>query len=209
MATQSRCGHSPRCRRRSFAGRSTSAALRSRCASFGISGIRPTPGRCVFPAQPVALRQGRKQWRPQEGHRQRAGANWYRPTKSRSQVLPVKSYICHPTATISIWLQIVAKLPALQRRMKSRCRVRSEKWLLDIRIEDGSQSGLRPAGCQLAGSGDGRTGSRRPAASRNPRCAMTRASPSSWVTSTALIPATLIGSASSINMLASTMRYHD
>jgi hypothetical protein len=46
-----------------------------------------------------------------------AGMNWYSPTRPRSQALPVSSYICQPTATISIWLPVVPKIRANHMRM--------------------------------------------------------------------------------------------
>ena len=49
----------------------------------------------------------------------RAGRNWNRPTRPRSQALPVRSYICQPTATISIWLPVVPARRAYQKRMNA------------------------------------------------------------------------------------------
>ena len=37
------------------------------------------------------------------------GTNWYSPTSPRSHALAVSSYICQPTATISIWLPVVLR----------------------------------------------------------------------------------------------------
>ena len=46
----------------------------------------------------------------------RAGTNCIRPTRPSSQALPVSSYICQPSATISIWLAAVPAMRAPIRR---------------------------------------------------------------------------------------------
>ena len=56
-----------------------------------------------------------------------AGANWYKPTSPKSQALPVSSYICQPTATISICWPAVLLKRASHMRMKFLSRNRSEK----------------------------------------------------------------------------------
>ena len=56
-----------------------------------------------------------------------AGRNWYKPTRPKSQALPVSSYICQPTATSSIWLPVAPNRRANHMRMNARWRTRSEK----------------------------------------------------------------------------------
>ena len=47
-----------------------------------------------------------------------AGTNWNRPTSPRFHALCVRSYICQPTATITIWLPMVPATRPAQNRMK-------------------------------------------------------------------------------------------
>ena len=49
-----------------------------------------------------------------------AGRNCSSPTSPRSQAEPVRSYICQPMATSSIWLALTPASRAHHRRMKSR-----------------------------------------------------------------------------------------
>jgi hypothetical protein len=50
-----------------------------------------------------------------------AGTNCSSPTSPRSQAEPVSSYICQPTATISICAAVTLARRATHSRMKSRC----------------------------------------------------------------------------------------
>ena len=83
----------------------------------------PAPPRPAAPCRPPAMRARccRSTTCPATSTSASAGRNCSRPTRPRSQALPVRSYICQPTATISIWLAVVPARRANQKRMKSRC----------------------------------------------------------------------------------------
>ncbi len=49
----------------------------------------------------------------------KAGRNCSRPTRPRAQALPVRSYICQPMATISIWFAPVLARREYQKRMNA------------------------------------------------------------------------------------------
>ena len=62
-----------------------------------------------------------------------AGTNWNSPTRPRSQALPVMSYMCQASATISIWLAVTPESRASQKRMKDCWEKSRERWVLGMR----------------------------------------------------------------------------
>ena len=84
----------------------TSSKATSACAAMQAAKMRPRCRRsATWPAGRVMSS---------------AGTNWNRPTRPRSQALPVMSYRCQATATSSIWLAAMPPSRASQKRMNGR-----------------------------------------------------------------------------------------